>query len=150
MIVDTSGPVLKVAVQEKAKLIKSNKDEILELMNQKNATDEQMIEYAQTICKQGITYVLISLGKEGAMPVSEHGGWKGEAPEVEVKSTVASMCLSLTEGDDSATMFQKAIALSSTNAMTFETAHVIEQDYQSLLPRCHVKKLNKRNESPIT
>ena len=35
--------------------------------------------------KQGITYVLVSLGKEGAMLVSEHGVWKGKAPEVEVK-----------------------------------------------------------------
>ena len=40
VIVDTSGPLLKVAIQEKAKLIKPNKDEMLELMNQKNATDE--------------------------------------------------------------------------------------------------------------
>ena len=148
VIVDTSGPLLKVAIEEKAKLIKPNKDEMLELMNQKTATDEQMIEYAQTICKQGITYVLVSLGKEGAMLVSEHGVWKGKAPEVEVKSTlgcgdtvVASMCLSLTEGDEPSTMLQKAIALSSANALTFETAHVIQQDYQSLLPRCQVEKI---------
>ena len=36
---------------------------------------------------------------------------------------------------------KKAIALSSANAMTFETAHVIESDYKSLLPRCHVEKI---------
>ena len=148
VIVDTSGPLLKVAIKEKPRLIKPNKDEMLELMGQKNATEEQMIEYAQNICKEGIAYVLISLGKEGAMLVSEHGVWKGQAPEVDVKSTlgcgdtvVASMCISFAEGDEPATMLQKAIALSSANAMTFETAHVIEQDYKALLPRCHVAKI---------
>ena len=82
------------------------------------------------------------------MLVSEQGGWKGKAPEVEVKSTlgcgdtvVASMCISFAEGDQPEEMLKKAIALSSANAMTFETAHVIESDYKSLLPRCHVEKI---------
>lgn len=148
VIVDTSGSLLKAAIEQKPCLIKPNQDEMLELMGQKTATEDQMIEYAQSICKEGIAYVLISLGKEGAMLVSEDGVWKGQAPEVDVKSTlgcgdtvVASMCISFAEGDEPVRMLQKAIALSSANAMTFETAHVIEQDYKALLPRCHVEKI---------
>ena len=44
-------------------------------------------------------------------------------------------------GDQPEEMLKKAIALSSANAMTFETAHVIESDYKYLLPRCHVEKI---------
>ena len=148
VIVDTSGSLLKVAIEQKPCLIKPNQDEMLELMGVKSATQDQMIEFAQEICRQGIEYVLISLGKEGAILVSEQGAWKGKAPEVEVKSTlgcgdtvVASMCISFAEGDQPEEMLKKAIALSSANAMTFETAHVIESDYKSLLPRCHVEKI---------
>ena len=139
---------MKVAIEQKPCLIKPNQDEMLELMGVKSATQDQMIEFAQEICRQGIEYVLISLGKEGAMLVSEQGAWKGKAPEVEVKSTlgcgdtvVASMCISFAEGDQPEEMLKKAIALSSANAMTFETAHVIESDYKSLLPRCRVEKI---------
>ncbi|MDE5977935.1 MAG: 1-phosphofructokinase [Turicibacter sp.] len=148
VIVDASGSLLKTAILQKPCLIKPNKDEMLELMGVKTATIEQMIEFAQNICSQGIEYVLISLGKEGAMLVSAHGVWKGNAPEVDVKSTlgcgdtvVASMCISLTEGDTPEEMLKKAIALSSANAMTFETAHVLESDFKELLPRCEIIKI---------
>lgn len=70
VIVDTSGSLLKVAIEQKPCLIKPNQDEMLELMGVKSATQDQMIEFAQEICRQGIEYVLISLGKEGAMLVS--------------------------------------------------------------------------------
>lgn len=148
VIVDASGPLLKMAIKQKPKLIKPNKDEMFELMGVKSATQEEMIEFATNLCKEGIEYVLISLGKEGAMLVSEKGVWKGLAPEVEVKSTlgcgdtvVASMCISFDESDEPAVMLKKAIALSSANAMTFETAHVILKDYEELLPRCEVETI---------
>ena len=51
-------------------------------------------------------------------------------------------CVSLSQKvTSSEEMSKKAIALSSANAMTFETAHVIESDYKSLLPRCHVEEI---------
>ncbi len=148
VIIDTSGPLLKVAIEQKPRLIKPNQDEMLELMGVKTATQDEMIEYAQNLCKQGIEYVLISLGKEGAMLISAEGVWKGNAPEVDVKSTlgcgdtvVASMCISFAEGDTPEQMLQKSIALSSANAMTFETAHVLESDYHALMPRCQIEKI---------
>ncbi|MTN45143.1 1-phosphofructokinase [Turicibacter sanguinis] len=148
VIVDASGALLKVAIKQKPKLIKPNKDEMFELMGVKSATQEEMIEFAQHLCQEGIEYVLISLGKEGAMLVSQKGVWKGLAPDVDVKSTlgcgdtvVASMCISFDEGDEPAVMLKKAIALSSANAMTFETAHVILKDYEELLPRCEVETI---------
>lgn len=148
VIVDTSGAFLKVAIDQKPKMIKPNKDEMFELMGVKSATEDEMIQYAEKICEDGIEYVLISLGKEGAMLVSRNGVWKGAAPEVEVKSTlgcgdtvVASMCTSFADEDEPHVMLKKAIALSSANAMTFETAHVIVKDYEELLPRCHIQKI---------
>lgn len=72
----------------------------------------------------------------------------GVAPEVEVKSTlgcgdtvVASMCLSFADEEEPHVMLKKAIALSSANAMTFETAHVIINDYEKLLPQCKIEKI---------
>ena len=51
------------------------------------------------------------------------------------------MCISFDEGDEPAVMLKKAIALSSANAMTFETAHVILKDYEELLARCEVETI---------
>ena len=148
VIVDTSGAFLKIAIDQKPKMIKPNKDEMLELMGVKSATEDEMIDYVQQLCKDGIEYVLVSLGKEGAMLACEAGVYKGIAPEVEVKSTlgcgdtvVASMCLSFADEEEPHVMLKKAIALSSANAMTFETAHVIINDYEKLLPQCNIEKI---------
>ncbi|HAX72250.1 MAG TPA: 1-phosphofructokinase [Firmicutes bacterium] len=148
VVVDASGKLLKVAIGLKPNLIKPNKTEMLELMGVASATNEEIITYAQELVASGIEYVLISLGKDGAMLVCRDGVYQGSAPEVDVKSTlgcgdtmVASMCESFVERDTPDVMLKKAIALSSANAMTFETAHVIKNDYEALLPRCDIQKI---------
>lgn len=149
VITDTSGELLKVALNEKPHLIKPNRAEMLELMGKSDATDAEIITFAQQLVKNGIPYILVSLGGAGAMLVCEQGVWLGNAPKVDVKSTlgcgdtmVASLSISLEQKLSPDEMLKNAIALSSANAMTFETAHIKEEDYQALLKRCTVKKLN--------
>jgi len=149
VITDTSGELLKVALNEKPHLIKPNHTEMLELMGKSDATDDEIIAFAQQLVKNGIPYILVSLGGAGAMLVCEQGVWLGKAPKVDVKSTlgcgdtmVASLSLSLEKKLPPDEMLKNAIALSSANAMTFETAHIKVEDYEELLARCTVTKLN--------
>lgn len=148
LITDTSGALLKAALKEKPYLIKPNRSEMMELMGNTDASDDEMIAFAQQLVKDGVSYILISMGKDGAMLVCEKGVWHGSAPDVDVKSTlgcgdtmVASLSLSLEQKLEPDDMLRNAIALSSANAMTFETAHIIMADYLSLLKRCSVTKL---------
>jgi 1-phosphofructokinase family hexose kinase len=149
VITDTSGKLLKIALEEKPHLIKPNRSEMMALMGKSEAEDAEIIAYAQQIVKNGVPYVLVSMGGDGAMLICESGVWRGKAPDVSVKSTlgcgdtmVASLSLSLGKKASPAEMLKNAIALSSANAMTFETAHIIMNDYQNLLPVCTVEKLN--------
>ena len=149
VITDTSGTFLKVSLEEKPHLIKPNRSEMLELMGKTEAEDAEIIAFARQIVKDGVPYILVSLGGDGAMLICESGVWRGKAPEVEVKSTlgcgdtmVASLSLSLGKKSPPAEMLKNAIALSSANAMTFETAHIIMNDYQHLLTVCTVEKLD--------
>ena len=149
VITDTSGAFLKAAIEIKPHMIKPNRSEMLELMGKSEASDTEIISFAQQLVKEGIPYVLVSLGGDGAMLVCESGVWRGKAPVVEVKSTlgcgdtmVASMSLSLEKKTPPDEMLKSAIALSSANAMTFETAHIILDDYESLLTKCTVEKLD--------
>jgi len=149
LITDTSGALLKAALKEKPHLIKPNRSEMMELMGNADASDDEMIAFAQQLVKDGVSYILISMGKDGAMLVCEKGVWHGSAPDVDVKSTlgcgdtmVASLSLSLEQRLEPDEMLCNAIALSSANAMTFETAHIIMEDYLSLLKRCSITKLD--------
>ena len=148
VVTDTSGELLKVAIKEKSALIKPNKLEMLELMGKKKAELSEIIEFAQQIVKASVPYVLISMGGEGALLVCEKGVWRGKAPDVEVKSTlgcgdtmVASCCISFLDKHSPEAMLKNAIALSSANAMTFETAHVTKNDFESLLKVVNVEKI---------
>lgn len=140
VIADTSGPFLRAAIEERPALIKPNRDEMRELMGAPDADDDAMIEYAKQLVKTSVPYVLISLGRDGALLVCEKGIWHGMAPDVSVKSTlgcgdtmVASLALSFEQGHDPATMLKNAIALSTANVMTFETARILPLDYENIL-----------------
>jgi 1-phosphofructokinase family hexose kinase len=148
LVTDTSGEMLRVAISEKPDLIKPNRSEMMELMGRENAADEEITAFARELVSQGVRNVLVSLGKDGAMLVCGQGVWRGAAPEVEVKSTlgcgdtmVASMSVSMEENLHPAEMLRRAIALSSANAMTFETAHILPGDYEAVLSRCSVEKI---------
>lgn len=153
VITDTSGSLLKIALEEKTHLIKPNRTEMMELMGKSDATQAEIIAFAQQLVKNGVPYILVSLGGDGAMLVCEQGVWLGKAPEVEVKSTlgcgdtmVASLSLSLGQNMPPDVMLKNAIALSSANAMTFETAHIQKKDYEELLSRFAVTKLDGAEE----
>lgn len=148
LITDASGALLKAALIEKPHLIKPNRSEMLELMGRDDASDEEIIAFAQQLVEGGVDYVLVSLGADGAMLICRDGVWRGAAPDVPVKSTlgcgdtmVASFCISMQQGLEPAEMLQNAIALSSANAMTMETAHIIPEDYEKLIPECIVREV---------
>lgn len=148
VIVDTSGTWLSIALEEKPDLIKPNRREMAELMGKEQVTDEEIIAFAQELVHNGLSYVLVSLGGDGAILIGQKGVWRGKAPKVEVKSTlgcgdamVASVSVSLAERLAPRDMLQRSIALSAANAMTFDTAHVILSDYQKLLRRIDIEKI---------
>ena len=117
-------------------------------MGQPQADESDIAAYARQLVRQGIAHVLVSLGADGALLACEAGIWRGSTPDVPVKSTlgcgdtmVASLCLSLRDGVPPDEMLRRALALSSANAMTFETAHIDPAQYQRLLPLCGVRRL---------
>ena len=133
---------------EKPDLIKPNRSEMCELMGQPGASDEAIRAYAVRLVADGIPYVLVSLGGDGALLACRDGVWRCKAPDVPVKSTlgcgdtmVASLLLSLLEQAAPAEMLRRAVALSSANAMTFETAHIQPETYRELLPLCTADRL---------
>lgn len=149
VVADTSGDWLKIAVSERPALIKPNRHEMLELMGREQANDDEIITSARQMVNAGTDYVLVSLGGDGAILICDQGVWRGKVPDIPVKSTlgcgdtmVASLIVSLVERHPPETMLLHSIALSAANAMTFETAHVILDDYKKLLSICTVEKLD--------
>ena len=87
-VVDTHGEVLQLAIEAKPWLVRINRH-ILE-MSMKRCMDtvQDVAEAARTIQQQGVEFVCVSLGHEGAVLVDADNSYYCDAPKVHKQSTV--------------------------------------------------------------
>ncbi len=90
LLLDTSGPALAEGIAGKPFLIKPNKEEFARLIGKTFDSTDDMLRHAQAICHKGIHYVLLSLGEEGAILVSEKRVLRAKVPNVKAVNPVGS------------------------------------------------------------
>jgi 1-phosphofructokinase len=90
VVLDTSGEALRTAIREAPFAIKPNIAELEELLGEYLPTRAAVIEAARRLLRTGIQYVVISMGKEGALFVDAGECLLAVPPAVEVKSTVGA------------------------------------------------------------
>jgi len=88
--VDTSGPALLAAVAAGPTVVKPNREELAEAVGTPLDSVGEAVEAAQLLRAKGARDVLVSLGSDGALLVSEYGVVSGEAPVAEPRSTVGA------------------------------------------------------------
>lgn len=90
-VVDATGDLLKNVLKYKPFLIKPNKDELAELFSANIKTDDDIVKYAKRLQSMGAKNAIVSMGKNGAIMVTEEGEvFKTEAPDGKVVDTVGS------------------------------------------------------------
>lgn len=148
VLLDTSGNLLFEAIKEKPTLIKPNIDEIQTLAGRKIADKREIIEIAKDIHKQGIKYVVVSLGKDGSIVVADSIVYQVKVPKIEAVNTVGcgdSMIAGFALGLDAGLSIEKCIrhasAISAANALRMETGFFIKQDYDEIYPNIEIVRL---------
>ncbi len=114
VFLDADNESFRHALNAKPHFIKPNKDEILRYFKKQDATEAELIEMCKSLTKEGIKTVVLSLGKEGAIFISEDQGFKASAVDVKVESTVGA-------GDSMVAAF----AFAAIKEMTFEQAAIL-------------------------
>jgi len=89
-VVDTHGEALRLAIQAKPFLIKPNRYELETIIGHELATISDVANEARKIQQQGVNYVCVSLGDEGAILVSPDNSFYAEALNVPVNTTVGA------------------------------------------------------------
>lgn len=148
VILDTSGKLLEEAVQAKPTMIKPNIDEIQMLTGREIKDRADLIEIAEDLHRQGIEIVVVSLGKEGSIIVSEQGRFQAIVPKIEAVNTVgcgdsmiAGFAIGLRKNLDITDIIQLASAISAANALREETGFYIKEDMEALLSQVKVMKI---------
>ena len=89
-IVDASGTLLTSCIDALPTMIKPNTDEIGQLLGREVSTENEIIKAAQELYKRGIKIVVISLGAQGALMVSDEGTFRATPPKIEVINPVGA------------------------------------------------------------
>ncbi len=147
VILDTSGATLKQGIRSCPDVVKPNLDEIEQLFDIKIHGMQDVIRYAKGIRDMGIPYVVISLGKDGALLVCREGIFRGRPPEVEVVNTVGcgdsmvgAFAVALERKYDATQFLRFAVAVASANAMSPHTGDFDPGVVENLLERTTVEQ----------
>jgi 1-phosphofructokinase len=137
-ILDTANSALKAGLDGKPNIIKPNIAELEELLEMTFETEEDIIQGGKVLIQKGIDEVLITLGKEGAIYLSDNDILKITTTDVEVLSTkgagdafVGGLAVGLLQGKDTMERlrFASACATASVRLKGLDTPslEMIEQ-----------------------
>jgi 1-phosphofructokinase family hexose kinase len=147
VIVDASGEALLAALDARVHAIKPNRDE-LESVSGLLEGEDAVVRAARVLHERGAERVLVSLGPEGAILVSDHGVWRAAAVSVPVVNPAgagdgATACLAsaAARGWDEAETLRWAVAVSAAIVTTRGTAELRRAEAERLLPEVQVGRL---------
>ena len=150
VLLDTSGEMLRLAVQAKPDFIKPNIDEIEQLLGYRPQTEEALVEAAQALRKNGVGTVVVSLGAQGALMVCGDGVFSGVPPCIVPKNTVgcgdsmvAGFAVGRMRGMTAEEQLRLAVAVSAANALSMGTGGYEEADFAAILPQVVISQLQK-------
>lgn len=149
VILDSSGESLREGIRCCPTVVKPNQDEIEQFFHVKIRNMEEVITYATQIYSLGIPWVVISLGKDGALLVCKDGVFQGTPPKVQVVNTVGcgdsmvgALAVSLERGDSPDQALKHATAVATANALSPNTGYFEKEPYLWLIQETVVRRLS--------
>lgn len=139
VILDTRDKPFEEALKKGVFLVKPNKKELEEFFKREILTDEALLKAGKELQKLGAKNVLISLGGDGSLLITETNVLRGKAPKGNVISTVgagdsmvAGIIYGLSQGNSLEDSLKYGIASGSSTA--FSKGVTTLENMKNLLP----------------
>lgn len=130
VILDTSGELLAEGMKACPDLIKPNKDELEALFHITINEEKQILDCGKKLHEQGIPYVVISLGGDGAVMICDEGIFHGKSPKIDVVNTVGcgdsmvgAFAVAFERQMNPQEALKYAVSVGSANAMSPDTGN---------------------------
>ena len=147
-VLDCAGETLLHGIKEKPFLIKPNLPEIEAIMKKELRTLRGLRDAALFLIGYGAQNVIISMGKYGAMFVSQKDTFFAPALMVEARSTVGAgdamiggVLAGLARGESLADSFRYGVAAGAASVMTDGTQLLRRPDFEALLPKVTIQEV---------
>ncbi|WP_130805351.1 1-phosphofructokinase [Senegalia massiliensis] len=146
IIVDTTGESLEKTLSNNPFLIKPNKNELEEIFNIEIKNNEDIIKYGQKLQQKGAENVIVSMGGDGAILLSENEVYFAKAPKGILKNSVgagdsmiAGFLSSYTKTKDVLNSFRWSVAAGSATAFSSDLAK--KEEVEELLDNIVIERL---------
>ncbi len=138
--VDTSGAALKAALNVGGVNIKVNAAELGEALELEILNVEQALDAGRQLLARGVSSVVVTLGRDGAVLVTESGAWSARPPAIEIVSSVGSgdaflggLAFALEQGRSPETALRYGVAAGAANALRFGGGVMDREEFHKLL-----------------
>lgn len=145
-VLDTAGEPFLLGLQEKPFLIKPNSLEFEQAFKQQIKAGKGPIEIARQVVNDGIPYLCISMGADGAILVDKEHTYRAKALPIEARgltgsgdSMVAGMCFALRKHMGSEDMLRYAMAAAAGSVRQEGTLLAGADDVKELLPQVEIE-----------
>lgn len=146
---DTVGMAMKIGVAAGPTVIKPNSAELEELCEKELPTRADLVAAAQKVVANGVSHVVVSLGRDGALFVSASQVLHAHGVVVPVGSTVgagdamlASFLWDLEQGTPLEEAAARSVAVSAANVMCSGSQPAPLEDILPLVSQVHVERLS--------
>lgn len=148
VILDADRKLFLEGIKAGPFMVKPNIDELEMAFNKVIKDEADLIETAKSLLSYGIKYVVVSLGGEGSMVVSEDKIIKAKGMKVQVKSTVGAgdsmvgaLASALERGWDMEKALRFAAATSTATVMTEGSQSGRLEDIEALIEKIEISYL---------
>jgi 1-phosphofructokinase family hexose kinase len=148
VIFDSSGPSLRAGLASRPDVIKPNLAELGELLGDQPSSQKEVQQAASRLRDECGANVIATLGADGAVAVFDEGAYFVHPLSVPVVSAagagdgvLAGMALAYERGESLQAGLQHGFALAGAILQTLATADFRVEEYQELLPRILIERL---------
>ena len=139
VLLDSSGDSLRHGLSALPTLVKPNQEELGALLGVEINTIEDVITYGKQLYKMGIPYVVVSLGKDGALLICSEGIFQGCPPKVEAvnpvgcgDSLLGAFAVALEQDKAPTEALKYAVSVATAKAMSLNTG-IFDPEQQKFL-----------------
>jgi 1-phosphofructokinase len=148
-VLDTAGPALSYGLEAKPLLLKPNRAEVEELLQERLMTRRELAKAARKLLAMGAQEAVISLGADGAVAATKQDLLSARPPAVAARSSVGAgdaMVAALAYGEVKRLSFRDSFCLAiaaSAAAVTMAGSKAADLALvQSLLPQVRIEEVS--------
>lgn len=147
-ILDAGGDALLQGVEAGPLLIKPNHHELSAAVGRELHSTQDMVTAARLFIEKGVKYVVVSMGKDGALLVSRDEVLYAPEIPVTVRSTVGAgdalvggLLYGFIHGGNAGEALRCGAAAGTSSVMTEGTQLIVTEDFHALLPQVQLRRL---------